>query len=206
MKIRLLVVDDHPIVRSGLETLLAKETDIEFIGSVACAETALVYLDQYSVDVMLLDLHMPKIGGLDLLTRISARPDLPKILILSSFDYEEEIYQSAKAGASGYILKSATRAEILCAIRQVAQGKIYFPKQIADMIEQRKNRVSLSHREQDILIMISKGLTNKEIAHTLCISQFTARNHVNHILGKLDASDRTEAISIAMQLGIILYP
>lgn len=202
-RIRLLIVDDHLIVRSGLETLLGKEKDIELAGGVASAEAALAFVDTQIIDVMLLDLHMPEINGLDLIEKMLARPHAPRILILSSFDYEEEIYLAAQRGARGYILKSSSRAEILAAIHQVFLGQLYFPKQIADVLEQRKKRIGLSHREQDILLMISKGLTNKEIAHSLYISQFTVRNHVNHILIKLDATDRTEAISIAMQQGII---
>lgn len=202
-RIRLLIVDDHLIVRSGLETLLGKEKDIELAGGVASAEAALAFVDTHIVDVMLLDLHMPEINGLDLIEKMLDHPHAPQILILSSFDYEEEIYLAAQRGARGYIMKSSSRAEILAAIRQVFLGQLYFPKQIADVLEQRKKRIGLSHREQDILLMISKGLTNKEIAHSLYISQFTVRNHVNHILIKLDATDRTEAISIAMQQGII---
>jgi DNA-binding NarL/FixJ family response regulator len=155
------------------------------------------------VDVVLLDLRMPGTTGLDVLPALLALPSPPRVLILSSFDYEEEIYRAAKAGASGYLMKDDTRAQIVQAIHAVAQGELHFPKGIAARIADREGRTGLSPREQDVLIMISKGLTNKEIAHALLISQFTVRNHINHILEKLEATDRTEAVSIAMQQGVI---
>jgi DNA-binding NarL/FixJ family response regulator len=152
---------------------------------------------------VLLDLRMPGTTGLQVLPAILALQSPPKVLILSSFDYEEEIYRAAKAGASGYLMKDATRAQIVQAINAVANGGLYFPKGIAERIADREGRTGLSSREQDVLIMISKGLTNKEIAHALLISQFTVRNHINHILEKLEATDRTEAVSVAMQQGVI---
>jgi DNA-binding NarL/FixJ family response regulator len=201
--IRILVVDDHPIVRAGLATLLGKETGFRLAGGVDGGAEALAFLDRHAVDVVLLDLRMPKASGLDLLPDIQKRNPAPYVLILSSFDYEEDIYRAAKAGASGYVLKDSTRAQIVDAIRTVASGQLHFPKGIAARILEREGRTGLSPREKDVLQMIAKGLTNKEIAHVLLISQFTVRNHVNHILEKLEATDRTEAVSIAMHQGVI---
>jgi DNA-binding NarL/FixJ family response regulator len=146
---------------------------------------------------------MPKTSGLDVLPTLLNLEQAPRVIILSSFDYREEIYRAAKAGARGYLMKDASRSQIVGAIRSVANGDLCFPKEIADRILEREGSIGLSQREQDVLMMVAKGLTNKEIAHILVISQFTVRNHVNHILEKLDASDRTEAVSIAMQQGII---
>lgn len=201
--IRILVVDDHPIVRAGLATLLKKEEGFRLAGGVDGAEEALAFLERTPVDVVLLDLRMPKVSGLDVLPAILGVEPPPKVLILSSFDYEEEIYRAAKAGAHGYMMKDSTRAQIVGAIRSVAQGNLHFPKGIAARIMEREGRTGLSPRERDVLMMIAKGLTNKEIARVLVISQFTVRTHVNHILEKLEASDRTEAVSIAMRQGII---
>jgi len=201
--IRLLIVDDHPIVRAGLATLLGKENGFRLVGGVDSAEDALAFLKQHRVDIVLLDLRMPKTSGLEVLPLILALDPAPKVLVLSSFDYEEEIYRAAKAGARGYLMKDATRSQIVSAIQTVAKGNLHFPKEIAARILERNGRNGLSPRERDILTMIAKGLTNKEIAHIFVISQFTVRNHVMHIFEKLEASDRTEAVSIAMQQGII---
>ncbi len=201
--IRILIVDDHPIVRAGLATLLGKEEGFQLAGGVDGADEALAFLKRHPVDVILLDLRMPKISGLELLPTLLALDPAPQVLVLSSFDYEEEIYRAAKAGARGYLMKDASRAQIVGAIRSVAKGQLHFPKGIAARITEREGRAGLSPREQSVLSMISKGLTNKEIAHVLVISQFTVRNHVNHILEKLEASDRTEAVSIALRQGIL---
>jgi DNA-binding NarL/FixJ family response regulator len=201
--IRILIVDDHPIVRAGLSTLLRKETGFRLAGGVDGGEEALAFLDKHPVDVVLLDLRMPKASGLDVLPSIKKCNPAPYVLILSSFDYEEDIYRAAKLGASGYLLKDSTRVQIVDAIRTVASGRLHFPKGIAARILEREGRTGLSPREKDVLQMIAKGLTNKEIAQVLMISQFTVRNHVIHIFGKLEASDRTEAVSIAMQQGVI---
>jgi DNA-binding NarL/FixJ family response regulator len=201
--IRILIVDDHPIVRAGLGTLLGKESGFRLAGGVDGAEEALAFLKRHTVDVILLDMRMPRISGLDVLPALLALERAPKVLILSSFDYEEEIYRAAKAGATGYLMKDASRAQIIGAIRSVAKGQLHFPEHIAARLLEREGRIGLSPREHEVLTMIAKGLTNKEIARVYLISQFTVRNHVNHILEKLEASDRTEAVSIAIQQGII---
>lgn len=201
-RIRLLIVDDHLIVRAGLTTLLGKEEKLVVAGAVGSATDALSFLERYEVDVVLLDLRMHGAGGLDILPAILSRNNPPRVLILSSYDYDEDIYRAAKAGASGYLTKDAARNELIQAIEDIAGGRSHFPGSIAMRLAQREARVGLSPREHDVLTMIAKGLTNKEIARALRISQFTVRNHVIHILAKLDASDRTEAVSIAVQQGI----
>jgi DNA-binding NarL/FixJ family response regulator len=203
--IRILIVDDHPIVRAGLANLLAKEGGFKLAGGVDGANEALAFLKCHPVDVVLLDLRMPKISGLEALPAIVALDPAPFVIILSSFDYEEEVYRAAKAGARGYLTKDATRAQIVNAIRSVAKGQVHFSKEIVAQIVEREGRCGISPREHDVLMMIAKGLTNKEIARILMISQFTVRSHVSHIIEKLQASDRTEAVSVAMQQGIISF-
>jgi len=201
--VRVLIVDDHPVVRAGLATLLRKEAGLKVTGSAHCGEEALDILKRSTVDVMLLDLRMPSISGIDLLNLLHKMEDPPLVLILSSYEYEEEIYRAVKAGARGYLSKNASRAEIVGAIEAVMHGGKYFPGNIATLIAEREERASLSTREIEILEMVSKGLTNKEIARVLAISQYTVRNHVNHISAKLDVGDRTEAVTLALQQGII---
>jgi two-component system NarL family response regulator len=152
---------------------------------------------------MLLDLRMPKVNGIDLIGMVQKRPRPPAVVILSSYKYEDEIYRAATAGARGYLSKNASRSEIVDAIVAVSAGGIYFPPDIAEYIATRQSGTKLSMREIEILEMVAKGLTNKEIAQILQISQFTVRNHIKHICSKLEVSDRTEAATVALQAGII---
>jgi len=160
-------------------------------------------LKRISADVILLDLRMPSINGIDLLNLLKSEPDSPRAIILSSYELEEEIYKAVKAGARGYLSKNAPREEILAAIETVAGGGTYFPERIAQWMAERDDRSSLSAREVEILEMVSRGLTNKEIAGALQISHYTVRNHINHISAKLQVADRTEAATLALRQGII---
>ncbi len=201
--IHVLIVDDHPVVRAGLVSLLHKESTLKVMGSAHSAEEALSLLDSFTIHVLLLDLRMPKISGIDLLHLLKKRTDAPAVVVLSSYEYPEEIYLAVKAGAGGYLSKDATRAEIVAAITAVSSGGKYFPPRIAACIAERESRSTLSAREIEILEMVAKGLTNKEIGRVLQISHFTVRNHINHISAKLDAGGRTEAATIALNQGII---
>ncbi|MGA9464627.1 MAG: response regulator transcription factor [Terracidiphilus sp.] len=201
--VRILIVDDHPVVRAGLASLLRRQAGLKLAGSAHSGEEALSILARCSVDLMLLDLRMPSINGIDLLNMLKSRDSQPKTIILSSYEYEEEIYRAVKAGARGYLSKNAPREEIIAAIEEVVAGGTYFPEHMLEWISDRKDRSSLSGREIEILEMVSKGLTNKEIASALQISHYTVRNHINHITAKLQVSDRTEAATVAMRQGII---
>ena len=153
--IRILIVDDHPIVRTGLTTLLRQESRFQLAGGVDGGEEALAFLNRHPVDVMLLDLRMPRMSGIDVLHALHELDPAPYVLILSSFDYEEDIYRAAKAGASGYLMKDATRAQIVDAIRTVASGQLHFPKGIAEHIHEREGRTGLSPREKVVLQMFA---------------------------------------------------
>ena len=201
--IRVLIVDDHPVVRAGLASLLRRQAGLKLTGAAHSGEEAMELLQRSPVDVMLLDLRMPSINGIHLLNLLKAQDYRPKAIILSSYEYEEEIYQAVKAGARGYLSKNAAREEIVAAIEQVVGGATYFPDRILQGIEEREARSSLSAREIEILEMVSKGLTNKEIAVALRISHYTVRNHINHITAKLQVADRTEAATAALRQGII---
>jgi DNA-binding NarL/FixJ family response regulator len=201
--VRVLIVDDHPVVCAGLTSLLRRQSGLRVAGEAHTGEEALEIVHRASIDVVLLDIRMPTITGLELLPLLRNLPAPPNVVMLSSYDYEEDIYRAVRAGASGYLSKDATRAEIVAAIVAVHNGGQYFPPAVAARMAQRELRSSLSSREIEILRMVSKGLTNKEIARVLEISQYTVRNHLNHISAKLDVTDRTEAAMVAMQQGII---
>jgi DNA-binding NarL/FixJ family response regulator len=201
--VRVLIVDDHPVVRAGLASLLRRQAGVKLAGSAHSGEEAIAILARSSVDLMLLDLRMPSINGIDLLNLLKTRDNQPRAIILSSYEYEDEIYRAVKAGARGYLSKNAPREEIIAAIEEVVAGGTYFPERMLEWIQDRESRSSLSAREIEVLEMVSKGLTNKEIAGALQISHYTVRNHINHITVKLQVSDRTEAATVAMRQGII---
>jgi len=201
--IRLLIVDDHPVVRAGLSSMLGKHKDLELAGIAASVEEALAVLAKRPVDVVLLDLRMPKMNGIDGIRLFQQQPFPPWVVILSSFEFEEEIFRAVQAGARGYLLKEMTRDEIVAGILAVNAGKRYFPPAIAARLAERNHRSSLSPRELEILELLSKGLTNKEIGQAFGISKHTVRNHINNITQKLDVTDRTEAASVAIKQGII---
>lgn len=202
-RIRLLIVDDHPIVRFGLTALLSLQGDVEMAGTAESGRAALELLRDTPVDVVLIDLRMPGFSGIETLQRIREFAPATRSIVLSSFELDEEIYAAVKAGARGYIHKEAPAEEILRAIRSVHAGRRAFPHRIAERLSHERMTAGLSPRELEILQLVAKGLTNKEVANTLNISQFTVRNHLNHITEKLEVTDRTEAIFVAIQTGLI---
>ncbi len=201
--IRLMIVDDHPIVRFGLTALLGLQDDIDVVGTAGSGPEAIAFLRQHPVDVLLVDLRMPGCSGIQTLKEVREVAPLTRSIVLSSFEYDEEIYDAVKAGAQGYLHKESRAEDILKAIHAVHAGKRAFPRRIADRLSNNQMSAGLSPREREILELVSKGLTNKEVAKTLQLSQFTVRNHMNHITEKLEVSDRTEAIFVAIQTGII---
>ncbi len=201
--IRLLIVDDHPVVRAGLSSMLGKQPGLKLVGAATSAEEALLLLGQCSADVVLLDLRMPKMSGIEALPLIRKLPGAPRVIILTSFEFEEEIYRAVQAGACGYLLKETSCEDMVAAIVAVHAGRQHFPPAIASILSDRNHRSSLSPRELEILEMLSKGFTNKEIGRAFGISRYTVRNHINSINQKLEVCDRTEAASVAMKQGII---
>lgn len=202
----IVIVDDHPIVRFGLNALLSTQEDFKVAGLAESGEVALQLLQEFPVDVVLVDLRMPRLSGIDLLRRIAVSSPQSRAIVISSFEYDEEIYAAVKAGAQGFVHKEAESQEILRAIRSVGRGMKAFPKHISERLASDQMTAGLSVRETEVLQLVAIGLTNKEVARTLNISQFTVRNHLNHITQKLDATDRTEAIFIALQTGLISPP
>jgi len=201
--IRILIVDDHPVVRAGLTSMLGTQAELEVIGSASSGEEALAKLRQVEPDVLLLDLRMHGMSGVDTLMAMKRSAHDVRVIILTSFETDEDIYRAVQAGAHGYLLKDTSLREMVEAIRTVHAGKRYIPRDIAARLAERMMRTDLTPREIEILKLLSKGPTNKEIGRALSISENTVKNHVNSIIEKLEVSDRTEAATTAIQRGLI---
>jgi two-component system NarL family response regulator len=202
-KIRIMIIDDHPVVRAGLASMLSTQPGIAVVGSASGGQEALALLETITPDVILMDLRMAGMSGLEAIRAINLRPNPPRMLVLTSYDTDEDIYQAVGAGAQGYILKDTPQERLLEAIHLVYAKKRYFPADIAARLTERMARSNLTPREHQVLQLVAKGLTNKEIGQVFGISDNTARNHVNSIIEKLEVSDRTEAATIAMRQGLV---
>ena len=201
--IRILIVDDHPVVLAGLTSMLGTQAGIEVAGSASSGEEALQMLQTKSADLLLLDLRMPGMSGIETLHAMKRAKISVRVIILTSFETDEDIYRAVQAGAQGYLLKGAPQSDMIDAIRAVHSGKRYFPRQIAARLAERMMRTNLTSRELEVLKMLATGLTNKQIGSALDISDNTVRNHVNSIIEKLEVCDRTEAATTAIHRGII---
>jgi two-component system, NarL family, response regulator len=201
--IRILIVDDHPVVLAGLTSMLGTQAGIEVAGSASGGEDALSILRTKPVDLVLLDLRMPGLNGIDTLHAMNRAKVSARIIILTSFETDEDIYRAVQAGAQGYLLKDAPQSDMLEAIRSVHAGRRYFPRHIAARLAERMMRTNLTPRELEVLQMLAHGLTNKQIGSALDISGNTVRNHVNSVIEKLEVSDRTEAATTAIHRGLI---
>jgi len=201
--IRILIVDDHPVVCAGLTSMLGLQADFEVIGSAASGEEALAIVRRDCPDLMLLDLRMPGMDGIGVLGALKKLEKSPRVIVLTSFEKEEDIYRAVRAGAHGYLLKDASESEMIDAIHIVNSGKRYIPRNIAARLADRMMRSDLTARELQILELLAQGSTNKQVAQTLNISDNTVRHHVNNIMEKLEVSDRTEAVATALRSGVL---
>jgi DNA-binding NarL/FixJ family response regulator len=201
--IRILIVDDHPVVRAGLASMLGTQPGISVVGSASSGEEALDLVARAEPEIILLDLRMPGMNGIETIRALKGRGSNARIIILTSFETDEDVYRAVEAGAHGYLLKNTSEACMLEAIRAVHSNQRYFPPAIAAKLAERIARVTLTARENQTLELLAKGLTNKQIGLALHISEHTARNHVNSILEKLGVSDRTEAVITALQQGLV---
>jgi DNA-binding NarL/FixJ family response regulator len=201
--IRILIVDDHPVVRAGLTSMLGAQPGLEVVGSASGGEEALAMIQRHTPDLLLLDLRMPGMNGIDMLLAMKRLEILTRAIVLTSYETDEDIYRAVQAGTGGYLLKDTSRQEMVEAIRVVHAGKRYIPRRIASRLAERMMRSNLTARELEILRMVAKGLTNKQIGRALEISGNTVRNHVNSITEKLEVSDPTEAATTAIQRGLI---
>ena len=201
--IRIFIVDDHPVVRAGLTSMLATQQEVEVIATASSGDAALQTLETTSADVMLLDLRMPGLSGVKTIQAIQQSAHTVRIIVLTSFETDEDIYRAIQSGAQGYLLKDTSLKEMIEAIKNVHGGKRYIPRDIAARLAERMMRTELTPRELEILRMLAKGLTNKQIGKVLNISDNTVKNHVNSVIEKLEVCDRTEAATTAIQRGII---
>lgn len=203
MTIRVLTVDDHPVVRTGIAAMIANEPDMSVIAEAANGADAVDLYTAHRPDVVLMDLRMPSMDGVSAIRAILAVNDEARIVALTTYDGDADIYRALDAGACGYLVKDMLGAELVRAVRVAASGKRVIPAFIAGRLAEFTPRVDLTTREVEVLRLVSKGLRNKEIARVIGRTEETVKVHLKHIMQKLGVDDRTEAVTIALQRGII---
>lgn len=202
-QIRLLVVDDHLVVRMGVVALLKRRKDFEVVAEAEDGAQAVERYRQHRPDVCLMDIRMPKLTGVQALAAIRAEFPEARVIMLTTYDGDSDIHGALAAGASGYILKDVEGDELVLAIREVHRGLRYLPTEVAQRLAERSETGELTPRELEVLQLLAKGLSNKEIASGLNFTEFTAKAHVRNILEKLGADDRMGAVMEAVQRGIV---
>jgi DNA-binding NarL/FixJ family response regulator len=203
--IRILVADDHFIVRMGLTAVVNTEPDMEIVAEASDGAEAIALFAQFNPDITLLDLRMPAINGIEVAVAIRKQNPAARILMLSALAGDEDIHRALEAGVAGYVLKDATEEKLIPAIRAVAAGQRYIPQDVANRLSSRNLFQELTSRELQVLNKLIKGMANKQIAEALNISENTVKGFLKNILAKLHVADRTEAVSVAIQRGIIHF-
>jgi DNA-binding NarL/FixJ family response regulator len=201
--IRVMCVDDHPLVRKGVASILANEPDMELVAEASDGREAVQKFHELHPDVVLMDLRMPQMDGTEATRAIRGEDPDARIIALTSYDGDQDIYRALEAGVRGYILKEMVHSEIVKAIRTVQSGKRLMPPEVAERLSEYFPQVALTPREVEVLSYVARGLANKEIAHKLGTANGTIKMHVQNILEKLGASDRTHAVTIAIERGIL---
>lgn len=202
-KIRIVIADDHFLVRMGLVALLNTETDMEVIGEAGNGKEVVEIFEKLKPDLALIDLRMPEKDGIQATAEIKRNFPNARILILTNYNGDDDIHRALRAGAQGYVLKSSTRESLIPALRSVAGGRQWIPKDVANRLAFRRTFEELTRREVQVLDELTRGLSNKQIADVLGISKHTIKDHLCQILAKLRAADRTEAVTTAIRRGII---
>lgn len=201
--IRLLVVDDHPVVRGGLVALLGTVDDMKVVAEADDGREAFEQYSLHQPDVTLMDLRLRTVGGVDAIQLIRAKWPAARVIVLTTFDGDEDIYKAIQAGAKAYLLKGMSVEELISTIRSVHQGRTRIPAAIAEKLAERLAGPQLTNRELEVLQLIVRGRSNKEIGIDLSISEATVKTHINSLLSKLGVSDRTQASTAAIQRGIV---
>lgn len=202
-KISVLAVDDHPLLREGIAAVLCGEDDLELVAQAASGEEAIELFRKHRPDVTLIDLQMPGIGGIDAISTIRQQFPNARFIVLTTYRGDVQALRALKAGASGYLLKSMLRKELLDTIRAVHAGRRHIPPEIAAELADHLVDDALSDREVDVLRRVATGHSNKIIASQLNLSEATVKGHMKSILSKLGANDRTHAVTIAMRRGFL---
>lgn len=202
-QIRVFSVDDHPLLREGIAALVNNQPDMVLIGQASTGGEAIQLFKEYSPDVTLLDLRLPDMSGIDTLIAIrTAFPDA-RVIMLTTFEGDVEIHRALQAGACGYLLKNMPPSELLDVIRLVHAGKKRIPPEIASQLAEHMADEALTEREVEVLQQVAGGNKNRDIANKLFISEETVKVHIKHIMEKLGAADRTQAVAIGIRRGII---
>ncbi|HEY9127487.1 MAG TPA: response regulator transcription factor [Acidobacteriaceae bacterium] len=201
--IRILVVEDHHVVRQGLMALLSVVDGIEVIAEAADGAEALKQYAANRPDITLVDLRLPRLSGVEVIQRVRADDPSARFIVLTTYDGDEDIYRALQAGARAYLLKGMTAETLVSTIRTVHAGKSIIPPVIAQRLAERMATEQLTPRELDVLEQIVRGKSNKEIGSELDISEATVKTHINNLLGKLGVEDRTQAVTAAIQRGLV---
>jgi len=201
--LRVMSIDDHPLLREGIAAIVNSQSDMTLIASAATGAEGIEVFEQIRPDVTLVDLRLPDLSGIDVILAIRAKHPTARLIVLTTFDGDVEIQRALKAGASGYLLKSMPPKQMVETIRAVHAGKKGIPPQIASQIAEHLGDEQLSQRELEVLRHVAGGNRNKDIAEILFISEETVKVHLKHVMEKLAASDRTQAVAIAVRRGII---
>lgn len=201
--VTVLVVDDHFVVRSGLAASFGLEPDLCVVAEAESGEQAVELYRRYKPSVILMDLQLSGINGVEATEQLRREFPEANVLLFSTYDRDEHIYQALRAGAKGYLLKTAPRAELLAAVRTVAAGKSYLPAALSQRVAERLSQPDLSARELEILGLIRRGRSNKEIGAALFIAEDTVKRHVSNLLQKLRVDDRAQAVAEAIRRGLI---
>jgi DNA-binding NarL/FixJ family response regulator len=212
--IRVVLADDQPLVRTGLRMILSAETDVEVVGEAADGAQAIALCEETAPDVVLMDVRMPGIDGIDATRAVTAVPDPPRVLVLTTFDLDDIVYDALRAGASGFLLKDAPEERLVTAIHVVAEGgSLFAPSVTRRLIEEFSQRkapsgppaalATLTERETEVLIHLARGQSNAEIAAALFVTENTVKTHVARLLMKLGLRDRVQAVVLAYESGLV---
>lgn len=201
--IRVLVVDDHPPMRIGLVALIKSQPGMDVVAEASDGEEAIEVYDDVRPDVVLMDLRMPGIGGVEAILAIRQKHPDARVIVLSTYDLDEDIHRAIQSGARSYLLKDMPIEEIASTIREVFEGDTLLPRQVAERLTLRSQREQLTEREREVLESLIKGRSNKEIASSLCISEDTVKSHLKTLFSKLRVRDRTGAAVEAIRHGIV---